>query len=165
MLPRALAHEENVAGGEIEDGREVREVAGPVSPCGHEAGKVSEGALAPDVEAAFAGIAGRQFDHGKREGSVETEPGADPDDNGTGAGGGCGGDPAQADAGDHVKQNEITEAQHAPGAVGIFGLGDRYAGGDERDSVQRVGVRVVFRQSVAPGGQVASQFRDVFRDT
>ena len=131
MLPCVLAHEENVAGSEIEDGREVGEVAGPVSPGGHEAGEVSEGAFAPDVEAAFAGIAGRKLENGKCERRIEAEPGADPDDDRTGASGGGGGDPAQADAGDHVEQNEIAETKHTLGAVGIFGLGDGYAGGDE----------------------------------
>src|SRR5271168_1339434 len=131
MRPCVLAHEEDIAGGEVEDGGEVGEVARPVSPGRHEAGEVSEGAFAPDIEAAFAGIARRKFQHGESEGSVEAEPGADPDDNGTGAGGGRGGDPAQTDAGDHVKQYEIAEAEHAPGAVGIFGVGDGHAGGDE----------------------------------
>ena len=169
MRPRVLAHEENVAGGEIEDGGEVREVAGPVSPGGHEAGEVSEGAFAPDVESAFAGIAGRKFENGKGERRVEAEPGANPDDNGTRTGGGGGGDPAQADAGNHVKQNQIAEAENTLWAVGIFGLGDGYAGGDERYSVYRVGVRVVFRQSVAPGPgcdriQPFSILRQVFCD-
>ncbi len=122
MRPCVLAHEEDVAGGEVEDGREVREIARPVSPGGHEAGEISEGALAPDVESAFAGIAGRKLQHGKGERHVEAEPGANPDDDGTGAGGGGGGDPAQADAGDYIEQNEIAEAEHALRAVGISGL-------------------------------------------
>src|SRR5208337_5043622 len=64
MRPGVLAHEENVAGGEVEYGGEVRQVAGPIGPGGHEAGEVSEGALTPDVEAAFGGIAGRKLENG-----------------------------------------------------------------------------------------------------
>ncbi len=137
MRPRALAHEENVAGGEVEDGGEVGKVAGPVSPAGHEAGEISEGALAPDVESAFAGITGRELEHRERERRVEAEPRADPDDDRTGTGGGSGGDPAQADAGDHVKQNQIAEAEHALGAVRSSGCVERGSAGDvvieERD--------------------------------
>src|SRR5580700_5688915 len=122
VRPCVLTHEENVAGGEVENGREVGKVASPIGPGRHEAGEISEGALAPDVEAAFAGIAGRKLKHAKRERGVEAEPGADPDNDGTGTGGGGGGDPAQTDAGDYVKQNEIAEAEYAPGAIGIFGF-------------------------------------------
>src|SRR5882757_209219 len=57
MFPVGLPDEEDVAGGEVEDGGEVGQVAGPVSPGGHKAGEVAEGALAPHVEAAFVGIA------------------------------------------------------------------------------------------------------------
>src|SRR6478609_3990364 len=46
MLPVRLAHEEDVAGREVEDSGEVGEVAGPVGPGGHEAGEIAEGALA-----------------------------------------------------------------------------------------------------------------------
>src|SRR5580698_4342688 len=125
MCPCILAHEKDVAGSEVEDGGEVGKVAGPVSPGGHEAGEVAEGTLAPDVESAFMGIAGGEFEHRKCERHVEAEPGADPDDDGTGAGGGSGGDPAQADAGDDVKQNEVAESEHTLGAVGSFGLRER----------------------------------------
>src|SRR5271163_136927 len=137
MRPRSFAHEQNVAGGEIKHGGEIGKVAGPVSPGGHEAGKVSEGALAPHVEAAFGGIAGRKFEHGKRARGVEAEPGADPDDDGTGTGGGGGGDPAQADAGDHIKQYEVAEAEDTLRPVGIFGPSEGWAGGD-RSSAQRI---------------------------
>ena len=41
------------------------------------------------------------------------------------------GDPAQADAGDHVKQHQIAESHHLPRTVGVFGLGDGNARGEE----------------------------------
>ena len=151
MRPRGLAHEENVAGGEVEDGGEVGKIAGPVGPSRHETGEVSEGVFAPDVEATFAGIAGGKFQDGECERGVEAEPGADPDDDGAGSGSGGGGDPAQADAGDDIEQNEIAEAEHTLGAVGILGVGDGHAGREEWGSVQRVEVRVRVRQSSAPG--------------
>jgi hypothetical protein len=68
-----LAHEKHVAGREVEHGREVGKVAGPVSPGGHEAGEVAEGALRPDVESAFVWIARRKFDDRKRERRVEKQ--------------------------------------------------------------------------------------------
>lgn len=43
--------EEDVAGGEIEDRGEVREIADPVHPGGEEAGLFTEGDFGPDVEA------------------------------------------------------------------------------------------------------------------
>src|SRR5208337_1224527 len=84
ISPLRLPHEEQVAGGEVEHGREVGKVAGPVSPGGHEAGEVSKGALRPDIEAAFMRIARRKLDDGERERRVEGEPGADPDNDRTG---------------------------------------------------------------------------------
>ena len=128
MLPGRLPHEEHVAGGEVEHGREVRQIAGPVRPGRHEAGEISEGAFAPDVEPAFVGIARRKLEHRERQRRVETEPRSDPDDDGTRSGGSGGRDPAQADAGDHVEQQQVAEAHHLPRAVGIFGVGDGNSG-------------------------------------
>ena len=151
MRPRSLAHEENVAGGKIEDGREVGKIAGPVSPGGHEAGEVSEGALAPDIEAAFTRIAGRKLEHRECKRRIETEPRADPDDDGTRAGRSCGGDPAQTDAGNHIKQNQVAEAEHALWAIWIFYFGNGDARGGDGDSVLRVDLRVRVSQSCSPG--------------
>ena len=124
MFPIRLPHEEHVAGGEVEHGREVGQVAGPISPRRHEAGEISEGALAPDIKPAFIRIARRKFQHRKRQRRVETQPGADPDDDRTRPGGRGGCDPAQADAGDHIKQNQVAEAHHLLGPIGIFRLRD-----------------------------------------
>lgn len=137
MRPCALAHEQNIARGEIEHGREVWEIAGPVGPGGHEAGEVSEGALAPDIEAAFVGIAGRKLEHGKCERSVEAKPCADPDDDGTGPSGGGGGDPAKADAGYYVEQNQVTKAEDAFRAVRIFAA--RFGDGGKSQVAERWG--------------------------
>ena len=116
-------HVDEIAGGEIENGREVREVAGPIRPGGHEAGEIAESALAPDVEAPFVRVAGREFHDGKRERQVEEEPRTDPDDDRTGARRGGGSDPAQADAGDGVEENQIAEAENALGSVRRLDLG------------------------------------------
>ena len=62
MSPFVQAHIDQVAGGEVEHGWEIGEIAGPVGPGGHEAGEIAEGALAPDVEAAFVWVARREFD-------------------------------------------------------------------------------------------------------
>src|SRR5580704_2157483 len=136
MRPCVLPHKQNVAGGEVKYGGKVWEGAGPVSPGGHEAGEISEGTLAPDIEAAFTGIAGRKLEHGKCERSVEADPCADPNDDGTGTGRGGGGDPAKADAGYHVEQNQVAKAEDAFRTVGIFaGFGD----GDRSQVVERWG--------------------------
>ena len=120
-LPARRADVERVTRGEIEDGGIVRKVAGPVSPTGDESGKFSEGALAPDVEAAFLRIARRKFHHGKRERKIKRAPGDQPDYNGTCADGGGRGDPAQADAGDDVEEDQVAKTHRAARAIGRGG--------------------------------------------
>ena len=111
--------EEDVAGGEVEDGGEVGEIADPVHPGGEEAGLFAESEFGPDVEAAFGGIAGGEMDDGKGKGNVEEEPAGKPDYEGRGAVAGGGGDPAEADAGDDVEEDEIAKTHDAGG--GVFG--------------------------------------------
>ena len=117
MSPGALPHVNDVAGGEIKHGGEIGQIAGPVCPGRHESGKISERFLAPDVKPALIGIAGRQLDDGERQRDIEDQPRADPDHDRTGPGGGSGCNPAQADAGDHVEQNEVAEAHYPLGLI------------------------------------------------
>src|ERR1700739_769885 len=124
MEPRVSTHVERVAGGEVEHGWVVGQVAGPIGPGSDEAGEIAEGAFAPDVHAALAGIARGKLDDGKCERRVEAEPGSDPDNDGGGPSGRGGGDPAQADACDHIKQEQVAKPESAAGKVWVFGFGD-----------------------------------------
>src|SRR6267378_952555 len=128
MCPVAAAHKQQIARGKIEHRGEIRKIARPVGPSGHEAGKISKCAFAPNVKTAFLWIAGRKLDHGKRKRHVETEPRADPDDNraGSRARGGC--NPSQADAGDDVEHHEVRKAHH-PGRLGVSLRSTGAAGG------------------------------------
>src|ERR1700716_2595472 len=99
MHRRAGKNEQRVTGGKIKNGWEIRQIACPVCPGGHESGKIAEGVLTPNVQSAFVGITRRKLDHGERKRRVEKKPGSDPNCNRTWAGGGGGGNPAQADAG------------------------------------------------------------------
>ena len=121
--------EEDIAGGEVENGGEVGEVADPVHPGGEEAGLFAKGDLGPDVEAAFGGVARGEVDDGEGEGDVEKEPREEPDDERGRAVAGGGGDPAEADAGDDVEEEEVAKAHDAGGSV--FGRG-RSGGQEER---------------------------------
>jgi hypothetical protein len=116
-LPAGRADEKRVAGREVEDGRVVRKIARPVGPAGDESRKFAECALTPDVEAAFLRVTRGKLHHGKRERKIERAPGDQPDYNGACADGGGSGDPAQADAGDDVEENEVAEAHRAAGAI------------------------------------------------
>src|ERR1700682_1609094 len=135
MGPLRLAEVEGVAG------REIGEIAGPVDPGGDEAGEIAEAALAPDVEAAFLGVTGRKLDDRKHQWNIKAEPGGDPDGDGAGAGAAGGGDPAQADGGYDVEQDEVDETHDAGwmSACGFF----RACGCERRGSRSIVGRDVV----------------------
>jgi hypothetical protein len=59
------------------------------------------------------------MDDGKGKGNVEEEPAGKPDYEGRRAVAGGGGDPAEADAGDDVEEDEIAKTHDAGG--GVFG--------------------------------------------
>ncbi len=122
--------EEEVAGSEVEYGGEVGEIADPIHPGGEKAGLFAECELGPDVEAAFGGIAAGEMDDGKGEGNIEEEPRGEPDDEGRGAVAGGSGDPAEADAGDDIEEDEVAEAHDAGGSV----FGKRGSGGQGEES-------------------------------
>ena len=124
MSPGTGADEKSVAGSKVEYRGEVGKVAGPVGPGGDEPGEVSEGTFAPDVEAALIGVARREFQYGQRQRRVESEPCADPDDDGAGTSGRCGGDPAQADARDDVEEDEVAKSHRLFGPMRILRLSD-----------------------------------------
>src|SRR5438093_5865959 len=113
VIPPIPAHEQDVTCGEIEHSGEIRQITGPVNPGTNEAAEVAECTLGPDVKPAFLRITRGKLDHRKRQRSVEGEPRAEPDDHGAGAGTGGGRDPAQADAGDDVKQHQVQESNGA----------------------------------------------------
>ena len=77
----------------------------------------AESEFGPDVEAAFGGIARREMDYGQGERNVEEQPAGKPDYEGGGAVAGGGGDPAEADAGDDVEEEEVAKAHDAGGCV------------------------------------------------
>src|SRR5712671_953027 len=118
MHRAAGKNEQRVSGGKIENRWEVREIACPVCPSGHESGEIAKGTLAPNVQAALVGIARRELNHGEGERRVEEEPGADPNCNCTRAGCGGGGNPAQADTGNHIEKYQVAEAKNATGPFG-----------------------------------------------
>src|SRR5277367_2190701 len=95
-----------------------KEIASPVGPTGHEAGKFSERALGPDVHTAFLRVARGELHHGKRQRKIKRAPGDQPDDYDAGSNGGGRRDPAQADARDDVKQHQIPKAHGAVRAIG-----------------------------------------------
>ena len=150
MLPGRLPHEEHIAGGEVQDGREVGEIARPVRPRGHEPGEVAKGALAPHIESALVRIARGEFQHRKRQRRVEAQPGPNPDDDRTRARGRRRRNPAQADAGDYIKQQQVAEPHNVPGVIGVFGLRGGDAGREKGDVV-RLPVRIGFGQWRVPG--------------
>ena len=117
-VPARAADVECVAGGEIEHGGKVGQVAGPVDPAGEECREVAEGALGPEVQAAFLRIARGEFHDAQRQRNEDGEQADDPDDDGTGADAGGDRDPAQAQGGDHVEHDEVAEAEDA------LGMGD-----------------------------------------
>src|SRR6202040_1275294 len=116
-LPAGRTDKERVAGREVENGRVVRKITRPVGPAGDESRKFAESAFAPHVEAAFLRVARGKLHHGKRERKIERAPCDQPDYDRACADGGGGGDPAQADAGDDVEEDEVAEAQRAAGAI------------------------------------------------
>ncbi len=158
MPESVVAHVEGIAGCEIEHGRKVREIAGPVAPGGDESGEVTEGVFGPNVDATLARVAGRKFDDRKCERRVENQPRTDPDDDRAGTCRCSGRDPAQADAGDHVEQQQITKAESFSRAIRVFRLGD----GDSWTQERRVasGVRCGrIRQVVSRGeGRVEKEY-------
>jgi len=130
VLAEGGMEEEDVAGGEIEDGGEVGEIADPVHPGGEKAGLFAESNFSPNVEAAFGGIARREMDYGESKRNVEEEPGGEPDGEGGRAVAGGGGDPAEADAGDYVKEDEVAKAHDA----GRSAFGERRSRGQGEEA-------------------------------
>jgi hypothetical protein len=117
MLQRGMK-EEDVAGGEVENTREIREIAGPVHPGAKEAGAFAEGFFSPDVESAFGWESGRKGNYGNGERNVEEQPGAEPDDEGRGTVSGGGSDPAEADASNDIEEEEIAKTHDSRGSGG-----------------------------------------------
>ena len=77
------------------------------------AGERAEGALAPDVEAAFFGVARRQLEHGEHQRHEEAERRRHPDDDGAWSRRRRRGHPPEAECRDDVEQQEVGEAEGA----------------------------------------------------
>src|SRR5437660_6185841 len=116
---------QRVAGGKIKNGWKIWQIACPVCPGGHESGKIAKGVFAPNVQSAFVGIPRRELDDRERKRRVEEKPGPDPNCDRTWPGGGSGGNPTQADAGNNVEKHQVAEAEHPPGPLRIARLGNR----------------------------------------
>jgi len=108
--------EEDIAGGEVQNSREVRKVAGPIHPGRKKSCAFTEGFFSPDIETAFGGKAGRKRDNRNRQWEVKEEPRAEPDDQGRRTVTRGGGDPAEADTGDDVEEEKVAEAHDARGS-------------------------------------------------
>src|SRR5258707_14459022 len=87
--------------------RHVEHVVGPIAPAGEESVEVAEDFFGPEVDAAFSGIAMREFDDGdalrpeEEDERGDTEPDSDPTV-------GCDGrDDVQVEDGDYAEQDEV----------------------------------------------------------
>ena len=100
-----------LAAREVQQAREVRQVRSPVRPAGDERGERAERLLAPDVEPALLRIARRQLEDGEDERHEEAERRDHPDDERARARGGGRRDPAEAEAGDDVEEEQVAEAE------------------------------------------------------
>src|ERR1051326_7788529 len=138
MQPRALPDVESVAGREIKHRWKIRKIAGPVEPRRHEAGKIPERPLAPNVEPAFIGITRGKLNHRQRQWRIEREPGKEPYRDGGRSGCGRGRNPAQANAGDDIEQHQVAETHDPLRAIWVFGFGYRHAIGQETSPATRV---------------------------
>src|SRR5260370_41906396 len=88
------------------DRRHVEHVVGPVAAAGEESVEVAEDFFGPEVDAAFAGIAGREFDDGDALRPKEEEEGDDPEPDGDAAVGGDAGDDVEIEDGDDEEEDE-----------------------------------------------------------
>ena len=95
------------------DGRNVHHVVGPVAPAGKEAVKIAEDFFGPEVDATFAGVAMRQFDHGDALRPEEKNQGDDPQPDGYAAIGGDGRDNVEIEDRDDEEKDEVPAAQDA----------------------------------------------------
>ncbi len=98
--------------GEEQAGK-VEKCVDPVGPAGDEAVKFAEGFLGPDVEAAFVRKAGGEFDDDQCGGNEEKYGGENPERDGGGAVVRGGSDPARAEDGGDVEEEDIPEAHDA----------------------------------------------------
>ena len=112
-LRLGAAHEQGVAGGEEQQPGKVRQVRGPVAPAGEKRGKGAECRFAPQVHAAFTGMARRQLEDREHERNEETQRAQHPEPHGAGSCRRRRGHPAQAEAGDEVEEDEVTNAEDA----------------------------------------------------
>ena len=110
-FPFAAADIKSIAGREVKHRGEIGQVAGPVNPSGQKAGEVAEGALAPDIHAAFLGIARGEFEHAQCQRNEDGRQADQPDHQRARSRAGRNRNPAQAQRGDHVEHHQVAETQ------------------------------------------------------
>ena len=115
---------------EIEhDRRHVEHVVGPVAPAGEESVEVAEDFLGPEVDAAFAGIAVREFDDRDALRPEEKKKRDDPEPDRDAAVGRDRGDNVEIEDGDDEEQHKIAASEGADqvrlGGLGRCGLSRR----------------------------------------
>jgi hypothetical protein len=115
QVPEAIPREEQaVAGREVEDAGEVRQVGHPVDPAAEEAARFAERLAAPDVQAPFVGVPRREPDGAPGERHRHGEEADEPDHHDAGAGGGRRGDPLKVDAGGDEEEEDVAEREALP---------------------------------------------------
>ena len=118
--PAVTSDVQRVSSREIEDAREVGQVAHPVGPSCHEPREFAEGALAPDVHPPFLRVAGRHLHDRERQWDRHGREGDEPDGQGARTRDAGGGDPLKVDAGGDEVQDDVAEPHDAaePGGPG-----------------------------------------------
>src|ERR1700686_1518933 len=116
------------------DRRHIEHVVSPVAPAGEESVEIAEDFFRPEVDAAFAGIAVREFDDGDALRPEEKKKGDDPEPDGDAAVGGDGRDDIEVEDGDYEEEDEIA----APEGADEVGLGVGLGGGGQSLSKTRL---------------------------
>jgi hypothetical protein len=106
--------EESVRRGEIEERREIREIARPVEKAGKKAREVAEGPVRPDVEAALLRVARGELEDRGDERKEKPEGGEHPDREGRRPGLGRRRDRPEAEGRQRVEEDEVPKAEDSP---------------------------------------------------
>src|SRR5436190_23178894 len=109
-----------ITGSEIQYCGKIWKIARPVRPRRDKPAEVAEGAFAPDIKTAFLWVARGEFDYGKCERRIESQPGPNPYNYGARARPSSRGNPSQADAGYDVEKHQVEEAHHPRWLLGLI---------------------------------------------
>src|SRR5262249_31103451 len=105
------ANEQQIAGGKVQQRREIRQVRSPIQPARHEGGGGTKRTFSPDVNATLFGITRRELQRRKDERDEETNGGDDPNDERAWPGCGCRRNPTQTERGNDVEKEEVAESE------------------------------------------------------